>query len=188
MALTLRDLRRCPACPVCMMEDRNKLNKDRRMNIKRPCSCKNKRPCEHYNYAESAPIASAEFIDLEIDPRTISLKSHHTYRHRCSFCSYESLQSSRCRVSSGIRCASCAGRIVTEMNCLETVRPDLVSTLVDKRKAKEVTRGSNEKLLWKCTNNLDHKPFLMMVKNKTLGQNCPECDPTRKKTHEEYVK
>ena len=78
--------------------------------------------------------------------------------------------------SSGENCPICSGkRVVTGINDLATLKPELVKEWSDKNTLKptEVTVGSHKKIIWKC--KLGHE-WEATVKSRTLnGTGCPYC-------------
>ena len=78
--------------------------------------------------------------------------------------------------SNGEKCPICSGaRVVTGINDLSTLKPELASEWSEKNEIKptEVSIGSHKKVLWKC--NLGHE-WAATVKSRTINKTgCPYC-------------
>lgn len=76
--------------------------------------------------------------------------------------------------SNGEKCPICSGaRVVTGINDLSTLKPELASEWSEKNEIKptEVSIGSHKKVLWKC--NLGHE-WAATVKSRTINKTgCP---------------
>lgn len=81
--------------------------------------------------------------------------------------------------SRGYNCPSCSGKVVTNMNCLQTVNPELALELAEgwENMAAKVTSGSGKILKWKCKNKCGHE-WLTSVSSRTRGSGCPSCAGT----------
>ena len=79
--------------------------------------------------------------------------------------------------SNGEKCPICSGaRVVTGINDLSTLKPELASEWSEKNEIKptEVSIGSHKKVLWKC--NLGHE-WAATVKSRTINKTgCPYSD------------
>ena len=78
--------------------------------------------------------------------------------------------------SNGEKCPICSGaRVVTGINDLSTLKPELASEWSEKNNIKptEVSIGSHKKVIWKC--KLGHE-WTATVKSRTInGTGCPYC-------------
>lgn len=79
----------------------------------------------------------------------------------------------------GTGCGYCVGRRVSLSNCLATTNPDILSewhpTLNKDLTPYDITKGSHEKVWWKCENK-NHKPWIAQIKNRVIrGDGCPYC-------------
>ena len=90
-------------------------------------------------------------------------------------CSHEWETSVKAR-SNGEKCPICSGaRVVSGINDLSTLKPELASEWSEKNEIKptEVSIGSHKKVLWKC--NLGHE-WTATVKSRTINKTgCPYC-------------
>ena len=78
--------------------------------------------------------------------------------------------------SNGEKCPICSGaRVVSGINDLSTLKPELTSEWSEKNKIKptEVSIGSHKKVIWKC--KLGHE-WAATVKSRTINKTgCPYC-------------
>ena len=90
-------------------------------------------------------------------------------------CGHEWQTSIKAR-SNGEKCPICSGaRVVTGINDLSTLKPELASEWSEKNEIKptEVSIGSHKKVLWKC--KLGHE-WTATVKSRTINKTgCPYC-------------
>jgi len=82
------------------------------------------------------------------------------------------------RARQGRGCASCAGQVVTPMNCLATVSPERARAWCYKKNNGKtpngVTAGSGDSVWWTCLAGLDHPPYRMPVHRRKVS-GCLEC-------------
>ncbi len=76
----------------------------------------------------------------------------------------------------GNGCPCCTGLKVVPSNCLETTHPELSKEWHPKNSLtpKDVNKGSNKKVLWKCHVSNDHE-WQAEICNRTRGIGCPCC-------------
>lgn len=89
-------------------------------------------------------------------------------------CGHEWSASPKSR-SAGEKCPICAGsRVVSGINDLKTLRPDIASEWSEKNELRpdEVTPGSHKKVLWK--GSCGHE-WIAAVKSRVQGTGCPYC-------------
>jgi hypothetical protein len=77
----------------------------------------------------------------------------------------------------GISCSYCSGNLLSDLNRLSTVKPELVSEWnYDKNgtlKPEDVTVSSNRKVWWKCSRG--HEWQAIVGNRKCKGKGCPYC-------------
>ena len=122
------------------------------------------------------PELVAEWSDrnLPLTPDSITFGSNKKVWWKGS-CGHEWETSVKAR-SNGEKCPICSGaRVVTGINDLSTLKPELASEWSEKNKIKptEVSIGSHKKVIWKC--KLGHK-WIATVKSRTINKTgCPYC-------------
>jgi Probable Zinc-ribbon domain len=84
----------------------------------------------------------------------------------------------------GVRCPICPRKSLGKVT-LDVTDPELSKQLVSPAEATEVTRGSDRKLLWRCSANRDHSDWWARVSgrvgcNTRLPKGCPECQKMSK--------
>jgi hypothetical protein len=81
--------------------------------------------------------------------------------------------------TSGNGCPACAGKVVTENNCLATTYPELSKgwhpTKNGNLTPHDVTHGSNKEAWWICNNSECKYEWPAMINNRTSGNGCPAC-------------
>ena len=118
--------------------------------------------------------ALADEWDDERDVRTVSFGSNYRAAWRCSHGhSWEAVVASRARNGAG--CPVCAGQKPEPgVNDLATLRPDLAAEWADTRfSAKDVTAGSNRKVLWRCAEG--HEWSAPIVERTSRNTGCTVC-------------
>ena len=87
-------------------------------------------------------------------------------------------QASVSKRMSGRGCPVCTGHKVVKSNCLETLRPDLVSQWYFKNNGvispSQFTLGSSKKIWWKCPKGDDHI-WEAPISSRVNGSGCPIC-------------
>ena len=122
------------------------------------------------------PELVAEWSDrnLPLTPDSITFGSNKKVWWKGA-CGHEWETSVKAR-SNGEKCPICSGaRVVTGINDLSTLKPELASEWSEKNKIKptEVSIGSHKKVIWKC--KLGHK-WIATVKSRTINKTgCPYC-------------
>ena len=83
------------------------------------------------------------------------------------------------RGSLGTGCPFCVGKMVSNDNCLATIRPDLIQewhpTLNGHLTPYNVTHGSKKKVWWQCKVNTEHKWCATPNNRISLSSKCPYC-------------
>ena len=126
--------------------------------------------------SEVHPELVAEWSDknLPLTPDRITYGSNKVVWWKGA-CGHEWQTSVKAR-SNGENCPICSGaRVVTGINDLSTLKPELASEWSEKNEIKptEVSIGSHKKVLWKC--NLGHE-WAATVKSRTINRTgCPYC-------------
>lgn len=93
---------------------------------------------------------------------------------------WQALINSRAR---GVGCPYCANKAVNWENSLATLNPSLAKEWHPTRNkgltAKDVTKWSNKKVWWKCSDGHEWEAY---ISNRSRGRGCPHCskDKTRK--------
>lgn len=112
--------------------------------------------------------------NLPLTPDSVTFGSHKKVWWKGT-CGHEWETSVKAR-SNGEKCPICSGaRVVTGINDLSTLKPELASEWSEKNEIKptEVSIGSHKKVLWKC--NLGHE-WAATVKSRTINRTgCPYC-------------
>lgn len=81
------------------------------------------------------------------------------------------------RTKNNTTCPCCCNRKVVKSNCLSTTHPQLCIEWHEDNliKPEEVTAGSNEKVIWKCSSGKDHVWKNRIVNRAIRNNNCPYC-------------
>jgi hypothetical protein len=84
------------------------------------------------------------------------------------------------RTNLGAECPICAGKkVLVGFNDLNTTNPDIANqwhpTKNGDLKPNEVTKGSNKKVWWQCSNYPDHQWDAVIGSRTNLGAECPIC-------------
>lgn len=122
------------------------------------------------------PELVAEWSDrnLPLTPDSITFGSNKKVWWKGA-CGHEWETSVKAR-SNGEKCPICSGaRVVTGINDLSTLKPELASEWSEKNKIKptEVSIGSHKKVIWKC--KLEHE-WIATVKSRSINRTgCPYC-------------
>ena len=109
----------------------------------------------------------------DLRPEFISVNSNKNVWWRCSK-QHEWQSTPYSRKKTG--CPYCSNhRVLTSFNDLATTNPSLAAEWSDKNKTlkpTDVTRGSNKKVWWKCSNGHD---YTSTVGDRNAGKACPYC-------------
>jgi len=119
---------------------------------------------KEWNYKKNYPLT----------PNSFSTKSQTKVWWKCSN-NHEWIARVSNRTN-GRNCPFCTGKKVSKENNLKFLFPKIAKewhpTKNDNLKPEAVTKSSNKKVWWKCSNNHEWKSS---VNNRTYGQNCPYC-------------
>lgn len=120
--------------------------------------------------------------NLPLKPDQISIGSSKKIWWKCSVatCDYEWIASlNNRRFSSG--CPACCGKVVTRKNALSSVSHGQLLIKEwhphknGKLESKDVSRGSQKKVWWKCSNKTCEYEWNASVYSRTYGTGCPIC-------------
>src|SRR3990167_4522119 len=78
----------------------------------------------------------------------------------------------------GSGCPYCSGKIITEEKCLAITHPELSKewhpTKNEKKTPYDFSKGSDEKVWWKCPKGEDHE-WDAVISSRVGGRSCPIC-------------
>jgi rubrerythrin len=118
------------------------------------------------------PVVALEWDD-PYDIGLVSAGSNKTFNWRCRTClrNFSASPNRRCLRQSG--CPFCSGRLATEHNRLDVLRPDLAEDLVDQSLLPTLCANSSKRLSWRCR-RCSHV-WDTTVNNRFRGTGCPKC-------------
>lgn len=146
--------------------------------------CAGKKVLRGFNdLATTDPDLTAEWADERLNPAEVNRGSHRAVRWRCALGhEYESPVFSRV---AGNGCPYCAGRkVLAGFNDLATTHPKVAAqweyTLNGELTPEMVTKGSNKKVWWKCSEgHVWHA--VVFSRTRAKASDCPVCAGTVKR-------
>lgn len=140
-------------CPIC-----GKRKSHRTRAAKHPIS-------------KTHPQLACEWADCR-DINLVSFGSNEKINWKCQSCSKNFIAAPNCRTARGSGCPYCSGRVATEKNCLQTLRPDLAQELLGLDPL-FICSNSGKKVTWKCK----HCEYIWLSSpnNRFKGNGCPKC-------------
>ena len=143
--------------------------------------CANLKICDDNCLAKLLPHLEAEWCDgknkkLNLSPYNVSIGSSKKVWWICRENRehiYEAIIKDRSR---GVGCPYCAGKKVSNDNCLSIMNPELASEWNYKKNndltPALVTSHSNKKVWWKCKEGHEYSAT---INNRSNGDGCPYC-------------
>ena len=149
-------------CPIC---SRHKTVESNSLAITHPLLAKQWHPTENGN----------------LTPFEFQSGSHKKVWLKCDKGDDHEWKASIYSRADGKGCSICWGRKVVNSNCIETTHPELAKqwhpTLNGDLTPNDVTRGSSNKVWWKCDKRDDHE-WKTTISDRSRGRDCPFCTLT----------
>lgn len=134
---------------------------------------------EKGSFADNFPDLLSEWDyqkNTDINPHTISQNSHEKVWWVCSACQYSWSTTVSHRTVRMHGCPACSNHAVTNANCVQTLRKDLLKAWNYEKNTsispEQVTPGSNRKVWWKCEKGHEWQATVTAIAN---GGMCPVC-------------
>jgi len=145
--------------------------------------CSGQRVCEDNCLATLNPGLAKEWhstLNGELTPNDVTCGTDKKVWWKCRK-SHE-WQARISERTNGNGCPYCSGKRACEDNCLATINPDLAkewhSILNKDITPYDITRGSQKKVWWQCSENPKHV-WQATVKSRNGGNGCPYCSRNR---------
>lgn len=143
--------------------------------------CSNKRVLAGFNDLETThPDIAREMSDEELMPYEVTFGSNKSVGWSCSAMGHKwrAAVSDRTKKNGSQGCPYCSGkRILVGFNDLPTTHPHLMTEWADSRSMSRFSKGSLEKVEWRC---LEGHVYEASVSSRArLGSGCPYCSGMR---------
>lgn len=148
-------------------------------------TCARKRLTPEFSLAYIAPPAAREFLSSVngMTPEEIFSQDNRRYIWQCSTApAHRWPASPNNRVGKNSGCPNCSGALVSDLNRLSDLRPDLARQWDKDRNGvltpTDVSIGSSREVHWTCDQGDDHR-WLAQVGKRSAGSGCPFCAGNR---------
>ncbi|MDA8530107.1 zinc-ribbon domain-containing protein [Candidatus Poseidonia alphae] len=148
--------------------------------------CGGRRVSISNNLADCFPNIAAQWHPTkngELTSNNVTSGTHKKVWWKCEVADDHEWETSvQARTGSGTGCPCCAGHKVVKSNCLETTHPEITAQWHPTKNGdltpQMVVGGTQQKVWWKCSDNLEHEAWFSSIGNRTnpwLMAGCHTC-------------